>query len=299
MTKKYAIGVDVGGTKIQTALILGHRVLKRFRVPTEAKRGKKVILSNIARAIKEVRAPGVGFIGVGIAGLVDHKKGVFREGPNFPRSFRQIPLARWLTAKFGVPARVDNDVRCFTLGETRFGAAKGRLNVVGLTIGTGIGGGIVLKGRVYRGRDNAAGEIGHAIVDIGSKERCGCGRLGHFEALAAGPAIMKLFFDRTGKRLLATDIEKLAKKGDRVAARTLAEASRLLGIGAASIAQILNPDIIVIGGGVSRVRSLWPGLIRTFKQNVTFPVLRSTPIVMAKLGDDANVLGAALLRESL
>jgi glucokinase len=107
---------------------------------------------------------------------------------------------------------------------------------------------------------------------------------------------MKLFADRTGKRMLATDIEKLAKKGNRVAARTIDEAGKLLGLGAASIAQILNPDIIVIGGGVSRVRSLWPGILRTFRKNVTYPVLRSTPIVTAKLGDDANVLGAAMLR---
>ncbi|MFA6604361.1 MAG: ROK family protein [Patescibacteria group bacterium] len=297
MAKKYAIGVDIGGTKIQAALILGHRVIKRFRVPTEAKRGREVILSNIARAIKEVWTPKVGFIGIGIAGLVNHEKGVFVEGPNFPRSFRQIPLARLIKAKFGVPARVDNDVRCFTLGETLFGAAKSRLNVIGLTIGTGIGGGIVLAGRVYRGRDNAAGELGHTIVDLSSKASCSCGRVGHFEALAAGPAIMNLFKKRTSKWLLATDIEKLAKKGDHVAAQTLTEASERLGIGVASIVQALNPDIVVIGGGVSRVRSLWPNLIRTFKKSVTFPILRSTPIVPARLGDDANVIGAALLQK--
>jgi len=296
MRKNLLIGVDVGGTKIQAGLVTDKgRIIKKFRLPTQTRRGKKVILANIEKALKEIWSPAVKGIGVGFAGLVDNNKGIFVSGPNFPASFSDVPLAAWLKRRFGVPVKIDNDVHCFTLGEARFGAGRGHHSVVGMTLGTGIGGGWVIGGRLYRGRDNAAGEVGHMTIALDSPAKCGCGRPGHFEALGAGPAQTSLYARLTGKKLLPTQIESLAGKGDATAREVMKISASWLGSGLANIVHIMNPDIIIIGGGISRNKLLWPTMLRTMKQSVIFPSLRSTPAVPATLGDDANILGAALL----
>lgn len=291
------IGVDVGGTKIQAALTNpAGKIFKRYRLPTEAQRGAKTVLENIGKAIAAVWDADVHAIGVGIAGLVDVRHGIFLGGPNFPKSCRRLKIAAILKQEFRVPVVMDNDARCFTLGEALYGAARGKAHVVGLTVGTGIGGGLVLNGFLYRGRDNAAGEIGHLLLEGCCREaKCGCGRFGHFEALAAGPAISRAFQAKTGKKLLALEIAALAARGNAQAQRVIADAAKWLGLGLANLAHAYNPDVIVIGGGVSRAKALWPGLKRSFKANVIYPQLRTTLIVPAKLGDDANVLGAAAL----
>ncbi len=296
MRKNLLIGVDVGGTKIQAGLLTDKgRILKKCRLLTEARRGKKAILANLEKCLKEIWSPSVRGIGVGFAGLVDNNKGVFLSGPNFPASFRLIPLAAWLKRKFGVPARIDNDVHCFTLGEAKFGAGKGFRSVVGMTLGTGIGGGWVIDGRLYRGRNNAAGEVGHMTVSQETPAVCGCGRSGHLESLGAGPAQTSLYRRLTGKKLLPSEIEDLARSGETAAKEVMRISASWLGTGLANIIHVMNPDIIIIGGGISRNRLLWPTMLRTMRQNVIFPPLRSTPVVRAALGDDANILGAALL----
>ncbi len=296
MRKNLLIGVDIGGTKIQAGLVTNKgKILKKSRLATEAKRGKKAILSNLKRCLQEIWSPDVKGIGVGIAGLVDHNKGVFLSGPNFSASFSDIPLAAWLKRAFGVSAKIDNDVHCFTLGEAYFGAGRGRRSVVGMTLGTGIGGGWVIDGNLYRGRNNAAGEIGHMTVSQETAAVCGCGRSGHFEALGAGPAQTSLYRRITGKDLLPGEIEDRARSGETAAKEVMNIAASWLGTGLANIIHIMNPDIIIVGGGISRNRLLWPTMLRTMKQGVIYPALRSTPVVRAALGDDANILGAALL----
>jgi glucokinase len=298
MRSNLLIGIDIGGTKIQAGLVnSAGKVLTKFRALTEATKGKEVILANIDKCLKAVWRPGVRAIGVGFAGLIDFRKGVITGGPNFPRSFRNVPLAAWLRRKYGVTAAVDNDVHCFTLGEARFGAGRGHDNIVGVTLGTGIGGALVIGGRLYRGRNNAAGEVGHMTVAGENKARCGCGHAGHFEALAAGPAQSAAFLRLTGKRLLPTEIEALAKAGDKKALRNIEAAGRWLGIGLANIIQVVDPDIIIVGGGISRNKLLWPPMRRSMRANVIYPSLRLTPVVPAMLGDDANIIGAALLTE--
>jgi glucokinase len=297
MKKNLLIGVDIGGSKIQAGLISNGKVLKRMRTATEAKKGECAVLANIAKCLDAVWDKRVKAIGIGFAGLVDFRKGVVLSGPNFSRSFRNVRLASWLRRKYGVPAAIDNDVHCFTLGEARFGAGRGHRNVVGITLGTGIGGALFLDGRLYRGRNNAAGEVGHMTIASKTGSHCGCGRPDHFEALAAGPAQSASFFRLTGKKLLPTQIEALAKAGNKKALRNIDEAGLWLGVGVANIIQNIDPDIIVIGGGISRNKLLWPPMRRSIRSNVIYPPLRSTPVVPALLGDDANLIGAALLTE--
>lgn len=289
MPNNLIIGLDVGGTKIHAGLVtLQGKVLKRAKVLTQASRGRAVVLKNIETAVRAVWHKDVGAIGVGLAGSVDHVRGIFLRGPNLPRSFRNIPVARELKKRFKVPVVADNDVHCFALGEARFGAGKGRSSVVGITLGTGIGGGIVIDGRIYRGKGNTAGEVGHMII---------AEKMRDFESLASGTAMSRMYKEKTGKRVEALAVEKKAVKGDRAAKEVVGSMREALAIGVSNLLHVLDPDIIIIGGGISRVKALWPGLARGIRSRVVFPVLAKTPVVKARLGDDANILGAALLTE--
>ncbi len=287
MPKYLIVGLDVGGTKIHAGLVTPQgRVLKRFKVPTEASKGRSVILKNIEAAICGVWHNDVRAIGVGLAGIVDAKKGIYLQGPNFPRSFRNISVAKELKRRFSVPVMVDNDVHCFTLGESRFGAGKGHSLVVGLTLGTGIGGGIVIDGRLYRGKNNAAGEVGHMIIGDNARD---------FEDLASGTAMARMYAERTGVRLDALSVERAALKGDQAAIETISIMRNALAVGIANIIHVLNPEVVIIGGGVSRMKALWSGLSKRVRSHLVYPQLAKTPIKKAVLGDTANVVGAALL----
>ncbi len=296
MPGQLVIGVDVGGTKIQAGLISpSGRILKRATRPTETSAGGQAVLRNIQEAIAEVSAPGVKGIGIGIAGVVDVVKGVYKMGPNFPKSFRNIPLARIISRKYHVPVKIDNDVHCFVLAESVRGAGKGKKAVVGITLGTGIGGGIVIDGRLFRGAHNAAGELGHMTIKAGSSAVCGCGQHGHFEALASGSAMAKLFTALTGKKLLPIEVEEAAKRGHGPAKKVIKEMSEGLAAGLANIVHCLDPEVIVVGGGVAKADILWLPSLALAKKMIIFPQLRKTPIVRSTLGSDAVVLGAGLL----
>ena len=290
------IGVDVGGTKIQAGLITrdGY-ILKRFKVPTEAKKGRATVMKNITHCIDAVKAPGMRAIGVGLAGIVDYRKGIYLQGPNFPTSFKNVPIAAILKRTYGVPVTIDNDVHCFTLAEAIFGQGKGKSTIVGVTLGTGIGGGIVIDGRLYRGRNNAAGELGHMTILSDANTRCSCGQFGHLEALASGSAMSRLYATATGNLVDAHAVEKAADSGDKNARAVLAKMSKALALGLTNIIHILNPDIITVGGGLIRVKALWNPMLTEVKKLTIYPVLRTTPIVRSKLGDDANLIGASLL----
>lgn len=294
---KNSIGVDIGGTKIRAGRVVENTgvVSASTRIPTPKKGGTKAILNAIAEAITTVWDDSVQAIGLGVAGHVDFAGGIFLHGPNLPPAFKNIPLAEHVSSIFKVKARIDNDAHCFTVGEAAYGAGKGHDLVVGLTFGTGIGGGIVMGGRIIRGRNNSAGEFGHATLATGEKLRCSCGRYGHFEALAAGRAMSARYLSATGLEVDALGIEERAKQGDRAAADVITMASEAISEGLASIVHSLNPDIIVLGGGLLRLKSLWSGVQKRTKAEIVFQGPRTTPIVKASLGDDANILGATLL----
>lgn len=289
------IGVDIGGTKIAAGRVSGNRIVAGFKVPTMPGQGKAALIRRIVKIVESAWAPGVSGIGVGIAGLVNHEKGVFLDGPNLPKSFKNVPLAAILKRKFGVPVKIDNDAHCFTLAEARVGAAKGHRNVVGLAFGTGVGGGMMIDGRLYRGRNNGAGEYGHSMISLGSATKCGCGQAGHFEAFASGSAMSHLYASFGGSKVSAIEVEQRAKKGDSRAKKVLRVMAEALTSGLAGVVMTINPDIIVVGGGLSKVDILWKPALKNFRSKVIFQALRSTPVVRSKLGTDANIIGAALL----
>jgi glucokinase len=294
--RKYLIGVDIGGTKIHAGITTtSGEVLAAKKVPTDSNKGGQIILDHVHEAIKAVWKPGVQGIGVGIAGIVNQKKGVFISGPNLPNNLHKLRIGSWLKSKYKVPVQLDNDVHCFTLAEAEFGSAKGFSNVVGLTFGTGIGGGVILNNKLYRGRHNAAGEIGHMTIAASSDITCSCGEPGHFEALVSGSAMSKLYFKATGKNIDALAVEEAAKQGDLPAVELIAKMADHLAIGIANIVHILNPDIITIGGGLSRVSSLIKPAIDSFKKKLISPALADTKVITAKLGDNAGIIGAAQL----
>lgn len=296
---KYIIGLDVGGTKIAAGTVNGRgKIVKKIVIPTETRRGKKIILKNILTAASKVWLPGVKAIGLAMAGQCDRRRGVFLSGPNFPKNFKNIALTKILENNFHVPASLDNDARAFTLVEAIYGAGRRYKNVIGVTVGTGIGGGVIIGGHLMRGKNNLAGELGHMTLDAESSLRCSCGRFGHFEALASGTAMVNIYKKTTGKTLNTFEIEEKYKNGDKTAKKVFAMVSSYLALGLANLAQILNPDVIVIGGGLSKIPNLWPAALREFRKRVIYKSLKNTPIVKAKLGDDTGIIGATLLTNS-
>jgi glucokinase len=294
--QKYIIGLDVGGTKIAAGMVDSRgKVVKKIVIPTEANRGKKIILKNILAAVSKVWLPDAKAIGVGMAGQCDARRGIFVTGPNFPKNFKNIGVKQLLENKFHLPVSLDNDARCFTLAESNLGAGRLYKNIIGITLGTGIGGGIIIDGHLLRGKNNLAGEIGHMTIDAASSYRCSCGKFGHFEALSSSRAMQNFYKKITGKTLNAFQIEEKLLAGDKNAKKTFAMISKYLSLGLANLAQLLNPDVIIIGGGISNILSLWPATLRNFKKAVTYKSLKNTPIVKAKLGDNAGIIGAALL----
>lgn len=293
---KYIIGLDVGGTKIAAGAVDSRgKVVKKITLPTETRRGKKIILKNILAAASKVWLPGVKTIGVAMAGQCDTRRGIFITGPNFPKNFKNINLVKILEKNFHAPAALDNDARAFTLAESVYGAGRGFKNVIGITLGTGIGGGIVIDGKIFRGKDNTAGEIGHMTIEVSSKFRCGCGQFGHFEALASGTALENFYKKLSGKSLTGSEIAKKITAGDKNAKQAVTLLSKYLGLGLAGLTQILNPDIIVVGGGLSQTPALWPPALREFRKSVIYKSLQKTKIVKAGLGPDAGIIGATLL----
>lgn len=300
MPKHTVIGLDVGGTKIKAAAVFaGGKTAPSVTVPTLAASGKGAVLAQMTAAVREAWVPGAKAIGVGMAGLVNHAKGVYRQGPNFPKSFKDVPVAALLKKAFKVPVTVDNDVHCFTLAEAKFGAGKRFSSVVGLTLGTGVGGGFVIDGRLYRGRNNGAGEFGHATISLGAEAVCGCGQRGHLEAFASGSAMRRLYAAATGKTMEPSDIERAAEDGDLEAGRVVDVMAEALAEGFAGVIHSLNPDAIVVGGGMARADVVWKPAVAKARKLVIYPDLRETPIVRAALGGEAGVIGAALITDVL
>ena len=233
-----------------------------------------------------------------------------RLAPNIP-GWVNVPIAEIMEKEFGIPTRVDNDVRCAALGELNYGAGQGCDNLICITVGTGIGSGLVINGKLVRGASNAAGEIGHIKLDMNGGPLCGCGDRGCLEAFASGPSIVAMAeeYIKGGKstkyRELANPditpyiVSEAAKQGDPVAKRIFTIVGEYIGIGLASVVNLLNPEKIIIGGGVAAAGDL---LLTPIKESLikrAMPIAGSAvEIVPAQLGNSAGVIGASLLINS-
>jgi glucokinase len=303
------IGVDVGGTKTAALRLSGDgQILDRSTLPTRAD-DPAASLAAVDDAIANVMDRAVTAIGVGAAGLVDVRSGTIVFSPNF--TWRRVPIATRLVERFGLPVTVDNDATAGAWAEACLGASRGSDESLFVGVGTGIGGGIVTGGRLLRGAHGFAGEIGHLIVEPGGPE-CGCGNRGCWEQVASGQAL-----EREGARAIAEDpgsafavlaggegaevrgelVAAGARDGDPAAVRIVREIGRRLGEGIAGLVNILDPALVVVGGGVAEIGDpLFDPLREAYHASVEGRRDRpDVPIVPAALGNDAGAIGAAMI----
>ena len=316
--KKYRIGVDIGGTNIKIALVdFEGKIVYSNTVPTRAEMGYEAGVANIKQAIKDLMSESgadnttIEAIGFGLPGQIDYKSGIVKNLPNIP-GWIDIPLAKIIEDEFKIPTRLDNDVRCAALGELNFGAGKGCENLICITIGTGIGSGIVLNGKLVRGAANAAGEIGHIKLSLNDGPLCGCGDYGCFEAYASGPAIVTMAkeYISGGKsakyKEMAADgiitpylVAQAALQGDAVSIQIFKQMGYIIGVGLSSVINLLNPEKVIIGGGVADAGDILLEPIRKTISDRAMPIqAASVKIVPATLANTAGVIGASLLINS-
>ncbi|MFZ1129912.1 MAG: ROK family protein [Terriglobales bacterium] len=294
--------VDIGGTKIAVGLVDGEgRVLARTESPTDAEGGYEEALARIEHGLHAMMsATGVELSGIGIGstGPVDPFTGEFGDVNFFPTWSGRNPVAD-LARIFGVSVAMENDADAAALAEATWGAGKNKKQLIYVTVGTGIGAGIVLDGRLYRGVNGAHPEIGHHVIDA-SGPLCDCGFHGCWESLAAGPAMVSWLksvmpndyphrTDLTAKRIC-----ELARKGDELAGKAVAREGHFLGLGLANLVTIFTPDAIVLGGSVMKSAILFLDEIRkTICRCCRFVPFDKSDVTLASLGEDANLIGAA------
>lgn len=311
------IGIDVGGTNVKIALVdKNGKIIYSNSVPTYAKMGYEYTVNNIKQAIKDLMketnttAKDIDGIGFDFPGQVDYKTGVVKLAPNIP-GWVNVPIAQMIEEEFHIPTRIDNDVRCAALGEMKFGAGQGCENFVCITVGTGIGSGLVVNGQLVRGASNAAGEIGHIKLQMKDGLICGCGDTGCLEAYASGPSIVAMAQDyikggkstkfremaaAEGGEITPYMVAKAAEAGDPVAKRIFEIVGEYIGIGLTSVINLLNPEKVIIGGGVAEAGDLLLNPIRkTIKERAMVVAGSAVEIVPAQLGNSAGVIGASML----
>ncbi len=275
-----ALGVDVGGSKIAGARVDQQtEFLQTYTAPTRAAEGYDVSLGQLHAVIDELMTPDVAAIGLCVPGPLNPKTGVVFNPPNLP-GWLNVPLAELVAARHGVPCLVENDANAAGLAEARYGAARGYSTVFYVTLSTGIGSGIVLDGRIHHGKNGAAGEGGHVTIDWRSPSVCNCGVPGCIEALASGVALARR--GKAPERLAAED------------PMALLEVCEMLSAWLGGVVSLLDPDIIVIGGGMSRIGDpLFTRLREMTPHRTINRFAAETPIVPAALGDRGAILGAA------
>jgi len=319
--RQFVVGVDLGGTKIAVGLFTseGKLTLQHLQ-PTRAQEGPQAVIEGLRQAIvRIVSQAGIDFsqlkgIGLAAAGAIDSHNGVVTLSPNLP-GWRNIPLRQIMKDSLGVTTYLTNDANAAALGEYLFGAGQNVANLVYVTVSTGIGGGIIINGEVYEGVSGAAGEVGHMTIDINGPA-CNCGSNGCLETLASGAALAReagrhieagegvAILEASGGDLAQVSAKTVflaAQQGDRLAGELIRQTGCYLGVGLANLVNIFNPELIIIGGGLSNMgeRLLEParGVMRERAYQISASAVRIVPAV---LGNDSGLIGAAawVLRQS-
>ncbi|GFN33706.1 ROK family glucokinase [Paenibacillus xylaniclasticus] len=310
MSEQIYVGVDIGGTAIKVGICnsVGD-LLHTYEGPTEVDKGTETILRNIADYAKRIVEQSayeweqVGGVGVGIAGFLDIPNGIVKFSANL--GLRDVHLKAYLEQQLGKKVLINNDANVAALGEAWAGAGKGVDQCVCYTLGTGVGGGIIINGKIYEGWSGMAGELGHMqIVPDLEAIQCGCGKMGCLETVSSATGIIKMAKDavergdRTSlsleEQILAKEVFDAAKAGDEVASRIVNRAAYYLGKSMASVAVVLNPKRFIIGGGVSKAGEfLFEQIRQEFRKYTPEVIAEDVEIVPAILGNDAGVVGAA------
>ena len=289
------LGLDLGATNLKWAAVetdgATWRVLGRGKAPTDAVHGAEAVLARMAAIAEATRGswPGLETLGVGVPGLFRASDGVTTFLPNLPPDWAERPVAGPLGARVGMPVRLINDARAFGLAELRAGAGRGAETMVGLALGSGVGGVVAVGGRIHFGHDGTAGELGHQTL-VADGPACTCGNRGCLEALTRADAVAAACGAPT-----AEDAVRAAERGDRRALEGLAETGRWLGIAISNLVVILTPDRVVLGGGVAGAGELLLAPIRDeVRRRVHVTDLDQVRIVGAELGPWAGAIGAAI-----
>jgi glucokinase len=309
LTPRETIGVDLGGTKMAVGVVDSEQHVHYEGNEPSLGLSEDQLIEDLGRELGEARDARMDVLaaGLGIPATIDHDRGVAIQAVNLEIS--DVPLRDLMRDQLGLPVYIDNDANVAALAEFLFGAGRGARNVVMLTIGTGIGGGLILGGEIYRGSIGSGAELGHiVIVEDGLPCQGNCPNHGCVETYASGTAIAregKAVAEREpdsalGKALaegpiVGKTVTQLAMKGDPLASEVVAEAGRHLGVALASLANIFDPDVFVIGGGVSAVGELLLEPARQELRSRALPPMNKAPVKLAELGPEAGMIGAAAM----
>jgi glucokinase len=312
------LAIDLGGTKIMAALIShqGQVMAKEYHL-TLAGEGPQSVINRILSAIGHLLRVGnidlsqLHSISIAAAGAIDFNRGLVTSSPNLP-GWHNVPLGDMVNRKYKVKTFLINDASAGALGEHHFGAGRGVNSLVYLTVGTGIGGGIIINGKLYLGQSGSAGEIGHMTIDVNGPT-CSCGNIGCWEMLASGTAIAREAIKRISQgegsslsqiaggkieNITAEKVGVAARGGDGLALEVISKAATYLGVGMVNLVNIFNPEMIIVGGGVAQMGDLLLEPARRVVTERAFQLsAQAVRIVLAQLGDNAGVLGAAIFAQ--
>lgn len=307
-----ALGLDLGGTKIAAAIVTAEgQLASRQQRMAMAYEGPRAVIARITSTINDVleqaglSASRIHSIGVAAAGFINQEKGIITASPNLP-GWENIPLREMVQQKYGIPVVLLNDAKSAAVGEHEFGAGRGIRNMVFITVSTGIGSGIIINNELYFGHDGVAGEIGHMTIDIDGP-KCACGNIGCLEVLASGSAMVReikrrlqageysILLQAVGGNLESINGEKIeatARQGDKLAQDVINKAATYLGVGLVNVVNIFNPEMIVIGGGISNMGNLvFVPALKVMNERAIPISARSVRVVPAQLGADAGIIG--------
>ena len=308
---QYVFGVDIGGTTIKFGLFtIAGQLVEKFAIDTDTSNAGTNLLPSVAKAIKaklvekSLSLADVAGVGVGIPGPVD-EQGVVLIGVNI-NWMKPVPVREILSDLLGISVHVTNDANIAALGEMWLGAAKGANNAIMYTLGTGVGGGIIVDGKVINGTNGAGGEIGHIVAVPEGGAPCGCGKTGCLETVTSATGIVRMTREKLAESDVATplrqiedvkakDVFDVAKAGDSVALEIVDRVGYYLGISAANLAGSIDPEQFIFGGGVAYAGDILIQAIRKYYEKYAFASVKDTPFVLATLGNDAGIIGGAYL----
>jgi glucokinase len=310
VSAQVAIGADLGGTKLLVGAVDSEqRILHRGQEPSHGRTGEEVVAMLETEVLEALDAcPDAVAVGLGIPATIDRRRGVAVNAVNLPLA--DVPVRDLMRQKLPLPVYIDNDANCAALAEHLHGAGAGTTNMILLTIGTGIGGGMILDGQLYRGSSGAGAELGHVVIDMdGPRCQGSCPNHGCVEALASGTALGREGraaaarepdsalgrLAGAGEEITGRAVTAAAIAGDAVAVEVVALIGGRLGVALASFANIFDPDVIVIGGGVGAAGELLLEPAREQVRSRALPPMNEVPVVAAELGADAGMIGAAAM----
>ncbi len=303
-TSRYIVGLDLGGTNVKLAIFKrgSKGIVLQSKFSTKEFPTKKLLFEKIVQSIQgliadlHLKRSDILGLGIGVPGPVDSRKGLVYYFPNIP-GWKNVSLKKKLESRLKFPIFLDNDVKLMALAELKFGVAKNVKNCICLTLGTGVGGALILEGELFRGSSFVAGEIGHIPISLDGP-RCNCGGQGCLERFIGNQQVLNKAKQLFAKQITLEELSKLARNGNKKAQAVWQDMAEKLAIALSGLINVFNPQLIVIGGGLSNVGSvLFSSLRLALNRRVMKPHLKGLKILKSSLGDNCGLIGASVLVE--